>query len=123
MSSSSARRRKPTSGGTRAAIYVRISQDRDGEGAGVQRQREDCQALVDRMGWTVVKVYEDDDVSASTRSRKPRPAYQAMIAAARAGEVDRIVAYSSSRITRRMRELDDLIDLTEQTGVTIHTVA
>ena len=34
-----------------AAIYVRISQDRGGAGLGVQRQREDCEALCDRLGW------------------------------------------------------------------------
>ena len=48
---------------TRAAIYVRISQDRTGEGLGVARQEADCRALCDRLDWTVVDVYPDDDTS------------------------------------------------------------
>lgn len=38
---------------TRAAIYVRISEDRQ-ERAGVQRQEEACRELCARRGWRVV---------------------------------------------------------------------
>ena len=44
----------------RAAIYVRISQDRNGEGLGVKRQREDCLRLAKRLGWVV---HEDRDAA------------------------------------------------------------
>ncbi len=33
----------------RAAIYCRISDDREGLGLGVKRQEEDCLALAERM--------------------------------------------------------------------------
>ncbi len=45
-----------------------------------------------------------------------------MLEAARAGQIDVIVAYSNSRLTRRLLELLDLIELHKQTGVTIQTV-
>lgn len=106
-----------------AAIYCRISRDAEDEGLGVTRQEEDCRALVARNGWTLVEPpFVDNDISASTGSKKPRPAYDAMLAAVRAGGVDVIVAYSNSRLTRRPLELEDLIALHEQTGVRIHTV-
>ena len=107
----------------RAAVYCRISRDAEQEGLGVARQEEDCRALVDREGWALVEPpYVDNDISASTLSRKARPAYDAMLEAARRGEVDVIVAYSNSRLTRRLMELQDLIDLHDRHGVRIHTV-
>jgi site-specific DNA recombinase len=36
-----------------AAIYCRISDDREGTGLGVDRQEEDCRALAQRKGWKV----------------------------------------------------------------------
>ena len=107
---------------TTAAIYCRISADREGEGLGVERQEADCRALADRLGLQVTGAYVDNDVSASTLSRKPRPQYAAMLEAVRSGRVGHIVAYSNSRLTRRPRELSDLIDLHRETGVRIHTV-
>lgn len=106
-----------------AAIYCRISNDSEGREAGVARQEEDCRKLASRLGYAVAAVFIDNDVSASTRSAKPRPQYERMLAGARAGRYGAILAYSTSRLTRRPREYDDLIDLSERDGVLIHTVA
>lgn len=108
--------------GGQAAVYVRISRDREGEGLGVERQTEDSHALADRLGVEVVEVFTDNDISASTKSRKPRPAYEEMLRRARRREFGAILAYSNSRLTRRPRELEDLIDLHAATGVVIKTV-
>ena len=101
---------------TSAAIYVRISEDREGRELGVERQEQDCRDLADRNGWPAVDIYPDDDISASTRSRKRRPQYELLLADARAGRFDVVVAYTSGRLTRRPRELEDLIDLAERHG-------
>ncbi len=100
----------------RAAIYRRISDDSEGRELGVERQEADCRALADQHGYVVVGVYTDNDIGASTRSRKPRPDYQRMVADARAGRFEVILAYTSSRLTRRPREHEDLIELAEQHG-------
>ncbi|WP_353828210.1 recombinase family protein [Agromyces sp. SYSU T0242] len=107
----------------RAAIYARISRDAEGERLGVNRQIEDCRALAARLGYEVADEYVDNDISASTKSRKPRPMYAEMLSEARAERIDAILAYSNSRLTRRPREFEDLIDLHERHGVQIHTVA
>lgn len=107
--------------GTRAVIYLRISHDRTGEREGVERQEADCRARIEREGWTLTEVYTDNDIGASDKSKKARPAYARMLADARSGSFDVIVSYSNSRLTRRMRELEDLIQLHEQTGVRIAT--
>ncbi len=70
-----------------AAIYARISQDRTGEGLGVQRQLEDCRAEATRRGWRVAEEYVDDDISAY--SGKQRPAYQRMLEDLRSGVRER----------------------------------
>jgi DNA invertase Pin-like site-specific DNA recombinase len=106
----------------RAAIYCRISKDADGEGLGVERQEQDCRKRAEREGWDIAEVFTDNDISASRYARKPRPAYARMLEAARAGEIDLIVAYSNSRLTRRLMELEDLIQLNEQTGVQFRTI-
>ena len=44
---------KQPNGAVRAAIYCRISDDKDGEGLGVERQEEDGRKLCLQRGWTV----------------------------------------------------------------------
>jgi DNA invertase Pin-like site-specific DNA recombinase len=105
-----------------AVIYARISSDPEGRAVGVERQEADCRTLAERHGYTVVGVFRDNDVSASTSSAKPRPGYDAMTARVRKGDVAAVIAYSNSRLTRRVREYLDLIDLHRQTGVTFRTV-
>jgi DNA invertase Pin-like site-specific DNA recombinase len=105
-----------------AVGYARISRDLEGEGLGVARQEDDVKALIEKHGWILQEMYVDNDISASTGKKKRRPAYEAMLAAVRAGGVDVIVAYSNSRLTRRPLELEDLITLHEATGVRIVTV-
>lgn len=107
---------------TKAAIYSRISSDREGEAAGVERQEADCKALADRLGYTVVHIYRDNDTGASTRSTKPRPHYELMMDDAKAAKFEAILSYSNSRLTRRPREFEDLIDLHEKHGIQFHTV-
>lgn len=101
----------------KAAIYERISQDREGLQAGVTRQDEDCRALAARLGAEVLDVYRDNDISASTRSRKPRPEYDRLIADAKTGAFTLVIAYTSGRLTRRPREHEDLIELAEVYGI------
>jgi DNA invertase Pin-like site-specific DNA recombinase len=101
----------------RAAKYKRISADREGRELGVGRQDEDLDALAERLGVLVVADYEDNDISASTRSRKLRPDYDRMLRDARAGVFEVILAYTSGRLTRRPREHEDLIELAERHGV------
>lgn len=111
-----------TSARVRAGIYCRISRDSEQDGLGVERQQQDCRALAERHDLEVSEVFVDNDISASTSSRKERPAYQRLLTDVRAGRIGVILSYSNSRLTRRPRELEDLIDLNAETGVVIRTV-
>jgi site-specific DNA recombinase len=106
----------------REVIYCRISDDAEGLGIGVGRQEADCRQRIERDGMRLVAPpFIDNDRGASRHSRKPRPAYRAMLAMAERGELDVIVAYSNSRLTRRMSEFEELVKLAES-GVRIMTV-
>ncbi len=55
----------------RAGIYTRISWDPDGQRAGVERQRADCEALCADRGWEIAHYFEDNDLSAYSGKRRP----------------------------------------------------
>jgi DNA invertase Pin-like site-specific DNA recombinase len=106
----------------RAYVYCRISQDREGRRIGVGRQEEDCHALAERLSYTVADVFIDNDISASTRSRRPRPRFEEMMRLAEQGAVQAVLSYSSGRLTRRPLESERLIRLYEDHQVLIHYV-
>lgn len=101
----------------RAAKYRRISDDREGLELGVTRQDEDLDQLAQRNHLDIVADFVDNDLSASTKSKKERLDYRRMLQAARAGEFEVIIAYTSGRLTRRPREHEDLIDLSLEHGI------
>ncbi|MET7759305.1 recombinase family protein [Streptomyces sp. NPDC005389] len=105
----------------RVAIYVRISKDRKGQELGIQRQEQACRELCARMGWGVFKVYADNDVSASTTSRRRRPSYTEMLRDVRDGRVDGVVVHSLDRLTRRISELSRFLEDQEEHGFAFAT--
>jgi site-specific DNA recombinase len=108
---------------TLAAIYSRISHDPEGRQAGVEWQEQDCRQMAAERGWTVLEpVYRENDTSASTRSRKRRPVFEQLLQDVEHGAVQVLLAYSTSRLTRRPLEYERLIELTSRTGLEIHTV-
>lgn len=104
----------------RAAIYLRISLDREMDGLAIERQREDCENLAKYRRWDVVGTYVDQSVSASDKT-KVRPAYKRMVADYEAGLLDAIICYDLDRLTRQPRELEDWIDRAEEKGLLLVT--
>lgn len=104
---------------TSAAVYLRISQDRNGEALGIERQRADCIALAQRQGWTV-REYSDNDVSAY--SSKARPSWEKMLADVRSGTVHHVVAWANDRLYRRTRDQLALMEAVAAISGVISTV-
>ncbi|MCZ8380349.1 recombinase family protein [Mycobacterium sp. CPCC 205372] len=104
----------------KTAIYLRQSLDRDQNRLAITRQREDCQKLCQQRGWADVVEYVDNSVSAT--SKKPRPAYQEMLADIRDGKISAVVAWDADRLHRVPRELEDFIDLADQHKLSLATV-
>lgn len=119
---------------TRAAgIYVRISDDRPGDGAGVARQEADSRDLATRLGWSVVDVFVENDRSAFKRRkvrlpdgtaglRVVRPEFRRMLDSLTGGAIDAVVVYDLDRVARDPRDLEDLIDAVEATAAPIQSV-
>lgn len=99
----------------KAGIYVRISDDRTGQRAGVQRQEADCRELAERRGWSVVQVYEDNDLSAYRG--KPRPAYQRLLGDIKQGSVEAVVVWRLDRLHRHPKELEEFFEVCDAAGV------
>jgi site-specific DNA recombinase len=108
----------------RAAIYCRLSKNRKGKKSNVQEQERDCRDYIDGQGWQLVGVYVDDGVSATDKSEKPRKRFDDLIDDVRGGFIDVIVASEFTRLYRRPRELEELLDPVDrfQYNVELHTV-
>ncbi len=106
--------------GRKAAIYVRISEDKTGAGLGIERQEDDCRALAGRLDWEVVEVYTDNDISAY--SGKPRPGYRALLAALRAGDADAVICWHTDRLHRSPVELEEYIEVCQPREIPTQTV-
>jgi len=104
-----------------AAIYARISHDPSGERMGVQRQEADCLEEADRRGWSVARVYVDDDLSAFN-PRKARPEYQRLLNDIRLGLRDGVMIWRLDRLHRQPRELEEFIVLCDKNQVALATV-
>lgn len=110
----------PTGEERRAAIYCRISRDRDGTSLGIERQEADCRALARRLGWRVVAVYADNDISAY--SGKRRPGYDEMMKGVRSGHIRGVLAWHPDRLYRRLESLQDILATLNEHDLRIETV-
>lgn len=104
----------------RAALYVRISQDRGGDADPLERQEAACRAAAQARGHEVVEVVQDRSLSAYDRSVE-RPGWLRVLSMVEAGQVDVVIAHKLDRIARRLDSIAELVRLSESTGVTIQT--
>ena len=94
---------------------VRVStEDQARDGFSLGEQREKLLALCKFKELEVYKVYEDAGVSA--KDMEHRPQFQQMLQDMKDGKINYIVAYKLDRITRSVRDLEELITLLEQYG-------
>lgn len=105
--------------GQRVAIYLRQSLDAAGDELGISRQRSECERLCSTRGYEVVETIADNSVSASKHGRK---GYAHLLELITARSVDAVVILRVDRLLRLNDELEQLIALSERTGVNIITV-
>ena len=95
-----------------AAVYIRVStEDQAREGFSLGEQKEKLLQLCAFKGYEVFKVYEDAGISA--KDMEHRPAFQEMLQDMRDGKINYIVAYKLDRVTRSVRDLEELISQLE----------
>jgi len=95
----------------KAALYARFSTEKQRE-LSIDDQIRVCRDLCRRDGFEVVGIYKDQAISGGTHQR---PGYQALLAAARAGQFQVIVSEDLKRLWRsqpeqapRLAELSDI---------------
>lgn len=93
--------------------YARISDDDLRLGIGVGRQEDDIRATSERTGGQLIRMFVDNDISASRYATKKRHDYDELIDMVRLGLADRVIVYDLDRLLRKPRELEDLIDLVD----------
>ena len=91
-----------------AGVYIRVStEDQSREGFSLGEQEEKLLQLCSFKDLEVYKVYEDAGISA--KDMEHRPAFQEMLQHMRDGKINYIVAYKLDRVTRSVRDLEELI--------------
>ena len=100
----------------RAAIYARISLDKQEE-AGVKRQIHLATKHAEADEAKVVATYVDNNISAF--SGDPRPDYNKLIHAIENREIDVVYVYALDRLTRRTKDTLALFELCEKHNVTV----
>lgn len=98
------------------ALYIRVSTIKQAEeGYGLEAQRSELDRHCEAQGWIVAPdhIYVDAGVSGKTDER---PAFQAMMTAAAAGHVQRIVATKLDRIARNLKNLLQTVDELKKYG-------
>jgi hypothetical protein len=86
-----------------------------GQWQGVERQEEDCLAIAQRLGWTVVDRYIDNDTGASRYSKKKvRKHYLRLLADIEARQLDAVVIWMEDRLQRQVIELAEFLKVCDQ---------
>jgi site-specific DNA recombinase len=103
----------PTTG-----VYMRVSSRQQKDGNSTDSQREAIGKWLEREGlsWSRVAVYED---LARTGRNMNRPAWKAMLQAAEAGKLKRLVFYSLSRAGRSVADVAAFLNRARELGVAL----
>ena len=101
--------------GKRAAIYVRVSTDKQT----VENQVQALRQIAERRGWEVVEQYSDAGISGS-KGRDGRPGLDAMLKDAQRRKFDVVMAWAIDRIGRSLIDLLGTIQTLEACSVDLY---
>jgi DNA invertase Pin-like site-specific DNA recombinase len=101
--------------GKRAAIYVRVSTDKQT----VENQVQALRQIAERRGWEMVEQYSDAGISGSKR-RDGRPGLDTMLKDAQRRKFDVVMAWSIDRLGRSLIDLLGTIQTLEASGVDLY---
>lgn len=100
----------------RCAIYRRVSTDMQVEdGVSLDNQLSRLHAYAESQGWKIVAEFVDEGISA--KDIEHRPGVKKMIDAAINNEFDVLLVYKLDRLTRRVKDLHELLQIFEENKV------
>ena len=103
---------------TKVAIYTRVSTSDKNQTT--ENQLRELNSYCDRMGYEVVKVYEDEVSGA--KSREKRPAYAKLCTDAFLKKFDIIIGWDVSRFGRSMKEFVHFLSDMDEKGIGVIAV-
>ena len=99
----------------RAALYVRVSTDRQT----VENQVRELKQVAERRGWHVTEVYQDAGISGA-KGRDQRPGLDGMLKDASRRKFDVVMAWAIDRLGRSLIDLLGTIQHLEACGVDLY---
>jgi len=97
----------------RCAILVRVSTARQE----TDRQINDLRLLVEKKGWDVVEVVEEDGVRGSA---KVRHGLDRVVALAQSGAIDKVAVHEVSRVARKNSVAHKFLETLTECGVSLY---
>ena len=107
---------------TRAAIYLRISNDKTGEELGVTRQREDALSVCARNNWTPVEYQDNDRSGVAVCEETPAPVRADDRSTSKRARSKPSSCTKPTGCTANRKEGEEFIDLAERLGVALVTL-
>lgn len=104
-----------------ALIYVRISVDTEVT-TSPERQRSDCIAHAERMGWVVAETFEDLDVS-GTKDLTRRPGLRSALEAIERGAAQYLIVGRIDRAARSVIGFHEIVQRLSDAGAALVSVA
>ncbi len=101
----------------RAAVYCRISSDREDHRKGIADQEKDCRELCEAERWEIVGPYIDNDASAADPNKR-REQYERLVRDMERDAFDVIVVSATDRLWRQPLEQEEFIRTCERLGMT-----
>ena len=88
----------------KVAAYCRVSKDIEEQETSIQTQMESYDRIIrEHQGWELAGIYADKGKTGTIRAKRPQ--FEKMIADAKAGKIDMILAKSASRFARNTVDL------------------
>ncbi|MFB5189400.1 recombinase family protein [Alicyclobacillus fastidiosus] len=99
----------------RTAIYTRVSTDHQAEdGFSLEAQLSRLRSYCHSQGWSEAGVYTDEGISGKDIQR---PALTRLLHDVKEGKLDVVLVYKLDRLTRSVRDLDELLSVFHAYGV------
>gem|GEM_PF-153203 len=102
-----------------AVGYVRVSSDEQVEGFSLEAQEEKIKAFAISQDYHLVEIYCDEGYSAKDLSR---PGIKKLIEDAKKGKFRIILVYRLDRLTRRLKDLNELIEVFEKHNIRFQSI-
>jgi Site-specific recombinases, DNA invertase Pin homologs len=99
----------------RVAIYLRVSTDTQT----IENQRQELDAVAQRMGWTIVATLADEGISGA-KGRDKRPGYDTLMKMVARKEIDLIACWSVDRLGRSLQHLIAFLGEINHRGVDLY---